>query len=98
MRAVFFVGKFREENKVKNIIIAVLILVATAIANADIQKLYWANSKTGKILRANLDGSEVEDVISGLNTPWDIALDPDGGKIYWTEVYGGVNPRNNSYS
>ena len=27
------------------------------------QKLYWANSSTGQIQRANLDGSGVENVI-----------------------------------
>ena len=38
-------------------------------------KLYWTDWGTDKIQRANLDGSEVEDVVSsGLVDPWGIAL------------------------
>ena len=39
----------------------------------------------GTIQRANLDGSQVETIISGLDDPQGIALDVDGSKIYWTE-------------
>ena len=46
-------------------------------------KVYWAGS--GKIQRANLDGSEVEDVITRSFTPDGIALDLVNGKVYWTE-------------
>ena len=42
-----------------------------------------------KIQRANLDGSEVEDLVTGLNNPSDLAVDTVGGKIYWTD---GGNP------
>ena len=59
-------------------------------------KMYWThtdwNSDTqefmnGKIQRANLDGSNVEDLItSGLLVPWGIALDVSGGKMYWTDL------------
>ena len=38
-------------------------------------KPYWADWGTDKIQRANLDGSEVEDVVSsGLLDPWRVAL------------------------
>ena len=47
--------------------------------------LYWADSEAGKIQRANLDGSEVQTIVSGLEDPEGIALDVGSGKIYWTE-------------
>lgn len=51
-------------------------------------KIYWntveRETKTGKIQRANLDGSNVENIITGLRGPHSIALDLIAGKIYWT--------------
>ena len=48
-------------------------------------KIYW--TEEGKIQRANLDGSNVEDfVTTGLRHPWGIALDVGRGKMYWTDV------------
>ena len=42
--------------------------------------------RDGQIQRANLDGSEVEDIVtSGLDSPHGIALDVAAGKIYWTD-------------
>ena len=56
-------------------------------ASADsVGKVYWTDSGTGKISRANLDGSGAEDLITGLDSPQGIALDSDGGKMYWTET------------
>ena len=41
---------------------------------------------TEKIQRANLDGSNVEDLVTqGLSSPRGIALDVEGGKMYWTD-------------
>jgi sugar lactone lactonase YvrE len=51
-------------------------------------KIYWSTSITsteGEILRADLDGSNVETVVTGANKPGPIALDIAGGKIYWTD-------------
>ena len=47
--------------------------------------LYWTDTGAGKIQRANLDGSEVQTIVSGLEDPEGIALNGGGGKIYWTE-------------
>ena len=55
--------------------------------------LYWADSDAGKIQRANLDGSEVQTIVSGLEDPEGIALDAVGWKIYWTE-WGSVKRAN----
>ena len=48
--------------------------------------MYWTNPGAGKIQRANLSGSNVEDLVtSGLSSPTGLALDVAGGKIYWTD-------------
>ena len=44
-------------------------------------KIYWEESD--RIRRANLDGSNVEDIITGLKATIDIDLDLDNRKIYW---------------
>ena len=36
--------------------------------------IYWADSFTGQIQRADLDGTGVEDLIEGLDTPFGLAL------------------------
>ena len=50
-------------------------------------KMYWTDNQAKKIQRANLDGSNIEDIISGLNYPKGLALDVAGGKMYWLD-YG----------
>lgn len=49
-------------------------------------KLYWTEAGSAKLQRANLDGSEIEDVVTDLSTPFGIALDLTGGKVYWTDL------------
>ena len=48
-------------------------------------KIYWIDADSRKIQRANLDGCDVEDLVTGLNLPLGIALDVTGGKMYWTD-------------
>ena len=59
-------------------------------------KMYWTDEAMDKIFRANLDGSNVEDLVNtreivnpplepGATAPASIALDVDGGKMYWTD-------------
>ena len=47
--------------------------------------MYWADNGTNNIRRARLDGSEQQDVVTGLSFPADLALDLDAGKIYWAD-------------
>ena len=49
-------------------------------------KMYWTDRETDKIQRANLDGSQIEDLVTtGLHYPNGLALDVTGGKMYWTD-------------
>ena len=57
-------------------------------------KMYWAEGGT-KIRRANLDGSGVVDLVTGLTTPRDIDLDLGAGKMYWTDSGTGKIQRAN---
>ena len=52
------------------------------------QKIYWTTATSGKVQRANLDGSNVEDLVTGLTSPRGIALDIAGGKMYWSSSNG----------
>ena len=52
------------------------------------RRLYWTDWGTDKIQRANLDGSNVETLVAVGQHSWslrDLALDEDGGKVYWTD-------------
>jgi hypothetical protein len=61
---------------------------AIAIDEAS-EKLYWTTSDSlppvGRIRRADLDGSNVEDFVVDLAAPRELAIDPIAGKIYWAE-------------
>ena len=61
-------------------------------------KVYWTEKTgdtTGKIHRANLDGSEVEEVKSfSANVPLSIAVDSNGNKLYWTNSRGKIQRSN----
>lgn len=58
------------------------LVLAFSVSPANAQKMYWADF--GGIVRANLDGSEIEVVVKGLFGVLGIAVDIPGGKIYWT--------------
>ena len=49
--------------------------------------MYWTDIGSSKIQRANLDGSNVEDLLTTpmVFAPVGLALDVAGGKMYWTE-------------
>lgn len=63
------------------------IFVCLAQGRVLAQKLYWTDRGTLKIQRANLDGSDPEDVITtGLVNPMGLALDAHSGMVYWTDA------------
>ena len=56
-----------------------------------LNKIYWVDQFNNKIQRANLDGSNVEDLLTGadgINSPTGLVVDLGGGKIYWSEYTG----------
>ncbi len=68
-----------------------LLRIATVysllLSSLQAQQIYWADPGSHKIQRASLDGSNVEDLISGdpSITPFGLALDVPAGKIYFTD-------------
>ncbi len=82
-----------ETNTGNNCSSAVTVTVSATVTQPDPQpsgtsKLYWSDWGTDKIQRADLDGSNVEDLVSGagLNGPDGLSLDLAGGKIYWADA------------
>ena len=78
-----------EANTGNNCSASVAVTVTTQTPPAaGVSKLYWTDWGTDKIQRANLDGSGVEDLVSGagLDGPDGLALDMAGGKMYWTDA------------
>ena len=53
-------------------------------------KMYWTNGEIDSIFRANLNGTNSEELLQLRNdgAPLDIALDLEGGKMYWTQWDG----------
>lgn len=65
----------------------VLVAVLFVAANeAQAGKMYWVDALTCKVQRADLDGSNPEDLVAtGLRNPTDIDLDLSAGKMYWAD-------------
>src|ERR1044071_660942 len=61
------------------------VVVLAAPAALGQKRMYWSNSGFGTLERANLDGSSRAVILSGLSSPYAIALDLVHNKIYWTE-------------
>ena len=56
--------------------------------------IIWTDKSSGKIQRSDLNGSNVVDVVVGLNQPVNIAVDAINEKIYWTEEAGLIKRAN----
>ena len=60
-------------------------------------KIYFSDfdvTGEGKIWRVNLDGSNLEELVSGINDPYGIALDTQNQRIYWVDNSGNVSRSN----
>lgn len=56
-------------------------------------KVYWTDAR-GTIQRADLEGSNVEDLIAPpARAPYAVALDAADGRIYWTDLLAGTVQR-----
>ncbi len=79
--------------------LAFLGLVPVAGGQENGNKMYWTDYKANKILRADRDGSNVEELVdTGSIDPGGIALDLIEGKMYWvgaTSRYAGKIQRAN---
>ena len=65
----------------------VLSQTGAGTAPADSSKMYWTAEKPGRIQRASLDGSNVEDLVTtGLISPRGLELDASAGKVYWIDA------------
>lgn len=52
--------------------------------------LYWTARFDGTIQRADPDGGNVEDLVTGLTEPMGLALNADSRKLYWTDPSEGI--------
>ena len=52
-------------------------------------KMYWTNADGGKIQRANLDGSNAKDLVTGIRKGPGLALDLEARQMYWTNTLAG---------
>ena len=82
--------------KVENLLPNVNDVVSLAIGMAN-GSLYWAektSDRTGKIRRANLDGTNVQLVKNLTSAPHSIAIDTTNDKLYLTNSWGKVQRLN----
>ena len=81
-------GKIQRANLDSTNVQLVKDLTSTPLdiaLDATAGKLYLSNA-WGKIQRMNLDGSDFQpNLVTGLKTPQNLALNTVGGKLYWTE-------------
>ena len=64
-------------NRYARLLSLLALIVCTVLYSPVIeaqQKMYWTDTGTDKIQRANLDGSNVEDILAGLSSLRGIAL------------------------
>jgi len=62
----------------------VIVLIALTNVSVASDKIYW--TADGNIQRSDLDGMALENIITGLSQPEDVAVDLEAGKIYWTDL------------
>ena len=68
--------------------IKALVLAALAttfgVRTANAQRIYWSDVAVDGIHRADLDGSNIEPIVTG--STWGLALDLVEGKMYWSDI------------
>ena len=84
------VANVSGENRTNNNCSTGVRVTVSGVRGGGTSKMYWTDASPGaaKIQRANLDGSQVEDLIDrtmGLENPSSIALDLASKKMYWTD-------------
>ncbi|KAA3606484.1 MAG: T9SS C-terminal target domain-containing protein [Calditrichaeota bacterium] len=73
-----------DGSNVESIISSGLSSPREIVLDATNSKIYWADQGTQKIQRADLDGSNVEDLVTGISGAHGMAIDFNSQKIYWS--------------
>ena len=63
------------------------VIQGLAVAGG-LDKMFWASAGDGVIRQSSLSGLNVSNLVTGLLSPNDVAVDTVGGLIYWTEIDG----------
>lgn len=82
----------------RSVLPALIAWVALAWSSAaGAARLYLVDTSTSKVQRAELDGSNLVDLVGPqtTNAPLGVAVDPVNAKVYWTDIHfnGNVNSR-----
>ena len=78
-------------------VLTALGLILGLVGQARPSLMYWADQDASEILRANLDGSGQQVLVTGQSVPSRIALDVAAGQMYWTNestTGGGIQRAN----
>ena len=94
--------KYETSLRISKVILVICLMVFISACNRDkppvenplkeedTEKMdtgmYWTTTVNGEIRRANLDGSNIETLLTGLGKLSSLALDVSGGKMYWIEA------------
>ena len=91
-------GRIRRANlngkSIQNIASGLDTISSLSIAG---NKIYWTEitgESSGKIGRANLNGSNFGTLARLQHTPWGLAVDTVGSKLYWTALDGNIRRAN----
>jgi len=58
------------------------------------QRVYWSDLTTSKIQSADFDGSDIQDIRTGVNVVDDLAIATDIGKLYWSGSAASIHRAN----
>ena len=72
-----------DGSGIEGLVISGLVAPRDIELDLNARKMYWADRiSTGNIFRANLDGSDTEEVVTSLSRPKGLALNSDAGTMY----------------
>jgi len=75
----------RPRSHAYTLVVSAMIL-SMCVSTATGQQVYWTDSGSASIQRADLDGTNIQDLVTGLPRPWEIALDAANGEMYLTDT------------
>jgi sugar lactone lactonase YvrE len=75
-----------ERPPMKALLIVVTTVGVFAGGEALAQKMYWTDGLDGRLRRADLDGTNIEDLVIGAGRPVNIALDLANEKMFWADT------------